>query len=71
MAELKFLNKLRVTAAGIRNDARTYIARAYGRANTLFTEASPYAQILSVLAEMGELLMFYIEFLHQFLGLLK
>lgn len=61
MAELKFLNKLRVTAAGIRNDARTYIARAYGRANTLFTEASPYAQILSVLAEMGELLMFYIE----------
>jgi len=61
MAELNFLNKLRVTAAGIRNDAKTYIARAYGRANTLFTEASPYAQILSVLSEMGELLMFYIE----------
>jgi len=61
MAELKFLNKLRVTAETIRNDAKTYIARAYNRANTLFTEASPYAQIISVLSEIGELLMFYIE----------
>lgn len=61
MAELKFLNKLRVTATNIRNDARTFIGRAYGRANTLFTEASPYAQIISVLSEIGELLMFYIE----------
>lgn len=61
MAELKFLNKLRVTAETIRNDAKTYIARAYNRANTLFTEASPYAQIISVLSEIGELLMFYVE----------
>jgi hypothetical protein len=61
MAELKFLNKLRVNAETIRDDARRYIARAYNRANTLFTEASPYAQIISVLSEIGELLMFYIE----------
>lgn len=61
MAELKFLNRLRVTAETIRDDARRYIARAYNRANTLFTEASPYAQIISVLSEIGELLMFYIE----------
>ncbi len=61
MAELKFLSSLRASATQIRNDARTYIGRVYKRANTLFTEASPFAQILSVLSEIGELIMFYIE----------
>ena len=61
MAELKFLSTLRTTADSIKSDARTYIARTYKRANTLFTEASPFAQIVSVLAELGELIMFYIE----------
>ena len=61
MAELKFLSTLRTAASDIRSDAKTYIGRVYKRANTLFTEASPFAQILSVLSEIAELIMFYIE----------
>lgn len=61
MAELKFLSTLRTSANQIKADARTYIARVYKRANTLFTEASPFAQIVNVMAELGELIMFYIE----------
>ena len=61
MAELKFLNKLRATSEQIKQDSRTYISRVYKRANTLFTEASPFAQIVNVVSEIGELIMFYIE----------
>lgn len=61
MAELKFLNTLRASSNQIKTDARTYISRVYKRANTLFTEASPFAQIVSVMSELGELIMFYIE----------
>jgi hypothetical protein len=61
MAELKFLSALRTSSNQIKTDARTYISRVYKRANTLFTEASPFAQIISVMAELGELVMFYIE----------
>jgi hypothetical protein len=61
MAELKFLSTLRTSADQIKSDAKTYISRVYNRANTLFTEASPFGQILSVLSEMVELVMFYIE----------
>lgn len=61
MAELKFLNKARLTAEQIFNDTRTYIARVYSRSGTLFTNASPFAQILRVMSEIAELLLFYIE----------
>jgi hypothetical protein len=61
MAELKFLSRIRVGAADIRQDAQTYISRVYSRANTLFTVASPFAQIISVLSEISDLIMFYIE----------
>lgn len=61
MAELKFLSTIRTSANSITNDARTYVSRVYNRANTLFTTASPFAQIISVLSEMVELIMFYIE----------
>ena len=61
MAELKFLSTLRTSGNQIKADARTYISRVYKRANTLFTEASPFAQIVNVMSELGELIMFYIE----------
>ena len=61
MAELKFLSTIRTGAESIKADARTYISRVYNRANTLFTLASPFAQIISVLSEMMDLIMFYIE----------
>jgi hypothetical protein len=61
MAELKFLSTIRASADAIKGDARTYISRVYNRANALFTVASPFAQIISVLSEMVDLIMFYIE----------
>ena len=61
MAELKFLSTLRTSANQIKADSRTYISRVYKRAGTLFTEASPFAQIVNVMSEIGELIMFYIE----------
>jgi hypothetical protein len=61
MAEQTFLSRIRITADKIREDARTYISRVYKKSSTLFTEASPFAQIISVLSEITELLMFYIE----------
>lgn len=61
MAELKFLNKSRIQASQIFEDARTYISRAYKRTGEFFTAASPYAQILKVLSELGELIFFYVE----------
>lgn len=61
MANLKFLDRLRVTGEQIKEDARTYISRIYNRAGTLFTEASPFAQLLGVMGEIGELILFYLE----------
>ena len=61
MAELKFLQTVRNNAGQIKTDTRTWISRVYKRANTLFTEASPFAQIISVFGELYELIMFYIE----------
>ncbi len=61
MAEFKFLDKARTTASNILEDSRTYISRVYSRTGDFFTNASPFAQILGVMAEMNELLMFYIE----------
>ena len=61
MAELKFLDTVRTRASQIKSDTRTYVSRVYKRANTLFTEASPFAQIISVLSEIYEMLMFYVE----------
>lgn len=61
MAELKFISTLRATAKQVSDDARVYISRVYGRAGTLFTEASPFAQILGVITEIQELILFYLE----------
>ena len=50
MTELKFLSKARIKATEMIADTRTYISRVYGRSSDLFTTASPYSQILEVLA---------------------
>ena len=61
MADFKFLNKARATASDIMGDTRSYLTRVYKRADNYFTTASPFSQILQVMAEMNEMLMFYIE----------
>ena len=61
MADFKFLDKSRVTAGNIVEDSRSYLSRVYKKAGNYFTTASPFSQILEVMAEMNEMLMFYIE----------
>ena len=61
MADFKFLDKARVTAGNIVEDSRSYLSRVYKKAGNYFTTASPFSQILEVMAEMNEMLMFYIE----------
>jgi hypothetical protein len=61
MEELKFLSKTRIKATEMIADTRTYISRLYGRGGELFTTASPFSQILQVLAEISNLIFFYIE----------
>lgn len=61
MAEFKFLQAARIRANEIKEDARLYISRVYGRAGELFTTASPFAQVINVISEITELIMYYIE----------
>ena len=61
MTELKFLSRARIKATEMIADTRTYISRVYGRSSDLFTTASPYSQILEVLAELTNLNFLYIE----------
>ena len=61
MAEFKFLEAARIKASEIRNDARQYISRVYGRAGNLFTTASPFSQIIQVMSELTEMIFYYVE----------
>ena len=61
MAEFKFIDRARTTAEKILEDSKIYLGRVYERAGDFLTTASPFTQILEVMAEINELLMFYIE----------
>jgi len=61
MANFKFLNKSRIKTNEMIEDTRSYISRIYGRAGDLFTSASPFSQILSVLHELTTFVFYYIE----------
>jgi len=61
MAEFKFLTASRIRANEMITDTRSYVARLYGRTGELFSTASPFSQILDVLAEITKLIFFYVE----------
>jgi|TARA_B110000908_G_C10267533_1_gene465918 hypothetical protein len=61
MAEFKFLSTARIRASEMIDDTQSYIARVYGRAGELFTSASPFSQILSVLSQITEMIFYYVE----------
>jgi hypothetical protein len=58
---LHFLSKIRVLSNEIYEDVTTYLSRTYRQSSNIFSVASPYAQILKVMAELFELNMFYVE----------
>lgn len=57
----KFIQRTSVVANDMFNDAKTYLATTYKQANYLFTSASPFAQILKVMTELTEQVLFYLE----------
>lgn len=61
MAEFKFLSSARIKASEMITDTRTYISRVYGRAGDMFTNASPFSQVLDVLSQLSQMIFFYIE----------
>jgi len=59
--KLKYLDKSRIKTKEMIKDTQTFISRVYSRAGTLFTSASPFAQILNVLQELSTFIFSYIE----------
>lgn len=58
---MSFLSKNRIRAAQLFNDAYVYLSDKYKQSADLFTPASPFGQILSVVSNLGEMIFFYIE----------
>ena len=56
-----FLFKNRVRAQQLYNDAFVYLSEKYQQSSDLFTPASPFGQILSVVSNISELIFYYIE----------
>ena len=58
---MSFFSKTRIKATELFFDAFEYLQKQYDQANETFTPASPFGQILTVVANLGELILFYIE----------
>ena len=58
---MSFFSKTRIKATELFSDAFQYLQRTYDQAVDVFTPASPFGQILTVVANLGELILFYIE----------
>ena len=55
-----FLNKSRILGEQIYQDAVAYLSRAYQNYAKIFTPSSPFGQLLNVVSNIGELIMYYI-----------
>jgi hypothetical protein len=58
---MSFFSKTRLKAGEMFFDAFEYLQRTYDQAAEVFTPASPFGQILTVVANLGELIFYYIE----------
>lgn len=56
-----FLSKLRIKANEIYEDSYEFLQKTYDQARSVFTPASPFGQVLTVVSNLGELIFFYIE----------
>lgn len=63
MAENKstFLNRVRIQGDEIYSDTKNYLSRVYSTAGSVFSPASPYGQILIAVANIGMLILLYLE----------
>ena len=58
---MSFFSKTRIRAAELYQDAFTYLQETYEQATEVFTPSSPFGQILTVSANLGEMIFYYIE----------
>ena len=58
---MSFFSKTRIKATELFQDSFEYLQRTYDQAVETFTPASPFGQILTVVANLGEMIFFYIE----------
>ncbi|MBR4590732.1 MAG: hypothetical protein IKO36_08775 [Bacteroidaceae bacterium] len=56
-----FLSKVRIKASEIYEDAYEWLQKIYDQSKLVFTPASPFGQLLSVLSNITELIIYYIE----------
>ena len=56
----KFLSKARVLGEQIYEDSVAFLTNAYRNSSKIFTTASPFGQLLRVMSNIGELMMYYI-----------
>jgi hypothetical protein len=58
---MSFFSKTRLKASQLFFDAFEYLQRTYGQATEVFTPASPFGQLLTVVANLAEMIFYYIE----------
>jgi hypothetical protein len=58
---MSFFSKTRIKATELFEDSFEYLSRTYDQAIEVFTPASPFGQILTVVSNLGEMIFFYIE----------
>ena len=58
---MSFFSKTRLKATELFEDSFEYLQRTYDQAIEVFTPASPFGQILTVVSNLGEMIFFYIE----------
>ena len=58
---MSFYSKTRIKATELFEDAFLYLQKTYDQAQSVFTPASPFGQVLTVVSNLGELIFFYIE----------
>lgn len=58
---MSFFSKTRLKASQLFIDSFEYLQRTYDQAAEVFTPASPFGQILTVVANLGEMIFYYIE----------
>lgn len=58
--DFKFLSKARILGEQIYDDCTIFLSNAYQNSRKVFTAASPFGQLLKVMTNIGELIMYYI-----------
>jgi hypothetical protein len=61
LKDLKIFKTNRIGLAEMYNDAMTYIKNIYNYNGKEFSNASPFAQIINVLVNLGRMILFYVE----------